>query len=713
MNNHSVSVVPALTALVLAFAASLPAQTPPTEREKTQEHPNPVRLPRVSKGVPLSEIPASDLIVLEVVDPAHYGKGRPATPLNPEAPPILMDGTQVRSLKDLRERLRLAANPFEFPDTEVFKKMGRGPLATIDGIPRYPSRKTLLIRADVAQAFGWVQAIMQQCTSVPGEDWQQLLRNGPGGSPLIYKIRLEAAEGKRLPAHLPVDQKLEEEEESEEPPRTPRSPKPAGGNEDTRTAVDRGLNWLAAHQSADGSWDSDGFFRNTGSPNEPACDGAGRPQYDVGLTGLALLAFLGAGNTTESGPYKEVVTNGINWLRLQQASDGCFGDRESPQFTYNHALATLAVSEAYGMTRARKLRGAAQSGIDFILKAQNPYQGWRYGMRTGDNDLSITTWMVMALKSGQTAGLEVDGRALEWARALCERLTDPKTGRAGYSRRGEGIARSPEQVERFPESQSESMTAAAMMLRIFTGENPKSSRAIQAGSRLCDARLPDWRPESGAVDMYYWYYGTLAMWQVGGRPWVRWNKALTTAVLPNQRTDGNFTGSWDPIGPWGEEGGRIYSTAMMTLCMEVYYRYARVFGTQNARRSTPSTVTLVLRADSDEPGAPLARTSVSILAKPGDHILGRVPGLVRADDNPDQLVWGGDSEPIKARIRSFLRETHEANPKTKIDINAAPTVPVAFIAEILDFVLEAGFEQPGYVGLPAEAQRKLERRKDK
>jgi hypothetical protein len=68
------------------------------------------------------------------------------------------------------------------------------------------------------------------------------------------------------------------------------------------------------------------------------------------------------------------------------------------------------------------------------------------------------------------------------------------------------------------------------------------------------------------------------MFQVGGPGWASWNSKLQAAVVETQRGDGNFAGSWDNIDPWGEDGGRVYSTALMTLCMEVYYRYPRVFG---------------------------------------------------------------------------------------------------------------------------------------
>ena len=84
--------------------------------------------------------------------------------------------------------------------------------------------------------------------------------------------------------------------------------------------------------------------------------------------------------------------------------------------------------------------------------------------------------------------------------------------------------------------------------------------------------------QAGTIDMYYWYFGSLAMFQVGGEAWDEWRDALQTAVVLNQRKGPPlFRGSWDPVGPWGREGGRVYSTALMVMCMEVRYRYRTLF----------------------------------------------------------------------------------------------------------------------------------------
>ena len=93
-------------------------------------------------------------------------------------------------------------------------------------------------------------------------------------------------------------------------------------------------------------------------------------------------------------------------------------------------------------------------------------------------------------------------------------------------------------------------------------------------------QLPTWNTDDGSIDMYYWYYGSLALFQVGGESWRKWNKAMVPAIVKSQHplNSGRRTGSWDPVGPWGHDGGRVYSTAVQVMCLEVYYRYGRVFG---------------------------------------------------------------------------------------------------------------------------------------
>jgi hypothetical protein len=75
-------------------------------------------------------------------------------------------------------------------------------------------------------------------------------------------------------------------------------------------------------------------------------------------------------------------------------------------------------------------------------------------------------------------------------------------------------------------------------------------------------------------DYYLWYNCTLAMFQVGGEPWRRWNNVVRDTLIELQRQDGCAKGSWDTNSKWGVTGGRVYTTALATLILEVYYRYA-------------------------------------------------------------------------------------------------------------------------------------------
>ena len=83
--------------------------------------------------------------------------------------------------------------------------------------------------------------------------------------------------------------------------------------------------------------------------------------------------------------------------------------------------------------------------------------------------------------------------------------------------------------------------------------------------------------DSNDLNLYYFYYGTLAMYQHGGDQWDVWNERMKKALLPVQRQDEGYVGSWDPDTRWGGYGGRVYSTAMAALCLEVYYRYLPIY----------------------------------------------------------------------------------------------------------------------------------------
>ena len=145
-------------------------------------------------------------------------------------------------------------------------------------------------------------------------------------------------------------------------------------------------------------------------------------------------------------------------------------------------------------------------------------------------------------------------------------MTDSDYGRAGYIQRGSGSCRFRDSVDIYPGEKSEALTAAALLVRMWSGEDPKTE-VIQKGASLCAKLPPVWDPTGGSIDLIYWYDGTLALREVGRSAWDTWLPRLQEALLPAQRKDGVNNGSWDPIGAWGYEGGRVYATAIAAMTL--------------------------------------------------------------------------------------------------------------------------------------------------
>jgi hypothetical protein len=355
-----------------------------------------------------------------------------------------------------------------------------------------------------------------------------------------------------------------------------------GGSIGTIAAVDRALRWLHFHQDKDGKWDQDGFCRNCDPNKGSACDGKGTSQFDIATSSLALLAFMGHGHTHRVGDFKKTVKRGLEWLVNQQNSDGSLGQRLAESWIYNHAIGTMALCEAYAVTRDYHFREPAQNAVDFIRSAQNPGLGWKYEPKDGRNDTSVTGWMVLALKAAKTAGLTVEQSMFDGAINWFDRATNT-AGKCGYMRPGDDgsvIRDVNENYAKLP-----TMSAVSVICRIFCGQKRTDTKVLR-GVDVLMANLPEWnKPKNDKVDMYYWYYATYAMFQYGGDKWAKWNKAMKKALINTQRIGGCADGSWDPVGKWGMIGGRVYATAINALTLEIYYRYARAGKTVLAARA--------------------------------------------------------------------------------------------------------------------------------
>jgi hypothetical protein len=227
---------------------------------------------------------------------------------------------------------------------------------------------------------------------------------------------------------------------------------------------------------------------------------------------------------------------------------------------YCHGIATLALSEAYALSGDERLLPALKRALDFTIESQHAGGGWRY-QPYDSGDISQFGWQLMALKSAELGGIPIPDRTRSrMARFLADCSPDRTPGLAAY-RPGDRVSRS--------------MTAEALVCRYFLAAENSPANLDEAA-----AYLREERPGEGQANYYYWYYGTLALFQRQGDDWTRWNSALQSELLNRQRWDGNAIGSWDPDDQWGGYGGRVYSTALATLSLEVYYRYLPLHGHQ-------------------------------------------------------------------------------------------------------------------------------------
>ena len=317
-----------------------------------------------------------------------------------------------------------------------------------------------------------------------------------------------------------------------------------GGTSASEAAVTKGLRWLIRQQLADGRWTL----------------GVAADANPVAATALGLLPFLAAGKThkaDKSNPYDKNILKGIEFLkRSQDPKTGFFGGS-----MYSHGLATIALCEAYGLSQDPALRKSAQAGINSIVNSQNDANGgWSYGNNKTDphRDLSISGWQIMALKSGQMAGLVVPVVSIERAKAFLRNSCNADDG-YGYTPGTGSTAR---------------MTAVGLLCRQYI-ENwgPANPQMLKAVKGFIRTNPPDHQ------DVYYYYYATQVMHHFGGDEWRAWNEKMRDYLIKKQdATMGANEGSWSPAGdPYAAVGGRMMVTCLNILTLEVYYRYLPLY----------------------------------------------------------------------------------------------------------------------------------------
>jgi len=316
-----------------------------------------------------------------------------------------------------------------------------------------------------------------------------------------------------------------------------------GGTDASEAAVAKGLQWLIRQQNPNGGWTLGNGTRASAG------------------TAFGLLPFLAAGKThkaAKDNPYDKQIAKALEFLKKQQDKDGFFRGGNM----YDHGLATIAICEAYALSQDPTLRPRAQSAITIICKAQSETGGgWGY-QRNGGADMSVSGWQMMAMKSGQMAGLTIPSVHFERAKYyLDSRKNEGKTdGGFGYQ---------------VPSSApTNRMTAVGLLCRQYMQNKGPSDGDMQAGIRGFIKPNPP-----GVQDVYYYYYATQVMHHFGGEEWKAWNEKMREYLIKGQDVaKGPNFGSWSPEGdPWAGSGGRLMITSLNLLTLEVYYRYLPLY----------------------------------------------------------------------------------------------------------------------------------------
>lgn len=335
-----------------------------------------------------------------------------------------------------------------------------------------------------------------------------------------------------------------------------------GGTVQSEEAVERGLEWIARHQKSNGSWslDTSGQCRE-----EPGCPPRFSSVSDTGATGLALLPILAAGHVhNEKGRYQQVLHSGLRWLVKTQKSTGeLYTGGSFNSALYSHAIGTMALCEAYGLSGDKALRAPAQKAVRYLVNSQNRMDGgWRY-FPGQEGDTSVFGWMIFAMKSASLAGLEVPANTVKRCRLYLDLTAADPTGTTYAYMPGRGL--------------TNTMTAEGLLARQYLGWTREDPRIID-GSSLVMADLD----VSEERNIYYWYYATQLLHNMQGPDWKRWNPRVRDGLISLQvRGEGCDRGSWDPMFPdpdrWGRVTGRLYTTSLSLLTLEVYYRYLPLY----------------------------------------------------------------------------------------------------------------------------------------
>lgn len=332
-----------------------------------------------------------------------------------------------------------------------------------------------------------------------------------------------------------------------------------GATPESEAAVEAALQWLAAHQRSDGSWSFD--LRQ--DPCSGRCRhgrpiGAETPTPSTAATGLALLCFLGAGYNDLKGPYQQNVQKGLYYLR-QIGRESDFGIDLQRGSMYGHGIAMLALTEAMVMSRQDgqvdpAMMQFVNRGVQFTSAAQHEGGSWGYipGVK---GDTTITGWQVMSMVGAKKLEFSLPTTLFRRVVDFLMTVREQPGYHFGY---------------RTPEAQK-TTTAVALTILTFLGHGPGQTLFDRAVYEIAEAGPTQ-------KNIYHDYYATLLIFHTRNELWPQWNQQMRDYLVKTQAKRGHEAGSWHfPGDRYGDVGGRLYTTCMATLTLEVYYRYLPLY----------------------------------------------------------------------------------------------------------------------------------------
>jgi len=325
-----------------------------------------------------------------------------------------------------------------------------------------------------------------------------------------------------------------------------------GGTPACEDAVVKSLRWLKETQNADGSW----------------CK-----SKQVGMTGLALLSYLGHCETPHSVEFGESVEDAINYLIANglKQNGKLSADLADRHWPYEHAIATYALAEAYTFCaqigyEIPELESTLNEATEIIVKGQHQSGAWDYNYDNTDGrkgDTSIACWHLQALKAYTLTNLDyVDvKKAAKLGLEYLERCQNDQ-GAIGYAGK---------------KSAKYTMTGAGVLC--YQQWAKGSSLPARRGLNWINDNV-DFKYDEKSADLYAHYYHSQAMMNAGGDSWKQYNEKFRDEVLAAQLDNGSFkvpaNGKPHAVAPKYAGGANYalhYRTCLNTLMLEVYYRF--------------------------------------------------------------------------------------------------------------------------------------------